>query len=134
MSENSLPSTPSTPKTPGTPTSMSHKISFVDGCPRKELDFSKITDCDLIRFWIQLYDDSRGTNKDMKKIDKNGVINDIANYLISLWKSHGLDTLEEKNVETKVSRIVNRIQEKIRLKEYITDLTHNGYLMKEIMF
>jgi hypothetical protein len=122
MSGNSLPSTPSTPKTPGTPSSMSHKISFVYGSPLRELDFLKITDCDLIRFWIKLYDDCRGTNKDMKKEDKIRVINDISKYLISLWKSHGFETLEEKNVKTKVSRVVNRIQEKIRLKEYI----HNG--------
>ena len=54
----------------------------------------------------------------MKKADKNKVINEVAKYLISIWKSHSLETLEEKNVQTKVSRVVNRIQEKIYLREY----------------
>ena len=44
--------------------------------------------------------------------------NDVAKYLISIWKSHSLETLGEKNVQTKVSRVVNRVQEKIYLREY----------------
>ena len=115
---SSLPSTPTTPKTPSTPTSMIQKISFVYGSPLKALNFSKITDCDLIRFWFKHYDEYRGTNKHMKKADKNKVINDVAKYLISIWKSHSLETLDEKNVKTKVSRVVNRVQEKIYLREY----------------
>jgi hypothetical protein len=131
MSENSLPSTPSTPKTPCTPTSMTQKLSFVYGSPLKILNFPKITDCDLIRFWIQLYDDCRGTNKDMKKADKVSVINDIAKYLISLWQSHGLETLGEKNVKTKVSRVINRIQEKIRVSEYVHNRSDPQWILDE---
>ena len=90
-----LPSTPATTRTPSTPTSMTHKIGFVYGSPLDELDstFPKITECHLIRFWTQLYDEYRGTKKEPGRAK---VINDVSKHLISLWKSHFLETLGEK--------------------------------------
>ena len=120
MSSPPTPKTPKTPRTPITPTSMRDKIEFVYGSPLKELDsnFPKITDCDLIRYWTHIYDESRGITRDMQKSDKHEVTKKVAKYLISLWKSKSLETLHEKNVITKVSRVVNRVQEMVRLSTY----------------
>ena len=120
MSSPPTPKTPKTPRTPITPTSIRKKIEFVYGSPLEELNsnFPKITDCDLIRYWTHIYDEYRGISRDMQKTDKHEVTKKVAKYLISLWESKSLETLCEKNVITKVSRVVNRVQEMIRLSTY----------------
>lgn len=112
---------PKTPTTPKTPNSKDFQISFVYGSPLKSLDSSsRLTDCDLIRLWMQYYDDFRSGSRNLQKSEKNQIINQVAKYLITFWQSHfpSVEILLEKQVIDKVAAVINRVQIKIKKGDY----------------
>ena len=112
---------PKTPTTPKTPNSKDFQISFVYGSPLKSLDSSsKLTDCDIIRLWMQFYDDFRAGSRNLQRSEKYRIINQVVKYLITFWQSHfpSVEILQEKQVLDKVAAIINRVQIKIKKGDY----------------
>ena len=119
---SSEPTTPKTPKTPKTPNSKDDQLSSVYGSPIQSLDSnaSSYTDCDLICLWMGFYDNFRSTSFHMQQSDKNEVINQVAQYLVTFWPSKfpSTEILPLKAVITKVAGLVNRVQKLIKNGTY----------------
>ena len=66
------------------------------------------------------YDNFRSTSFHMQQSDKNEVINQVAQYLVTFWPSKfpSTEILPLKSVITKVAGIVNRVQKLIKNGTY----------------
>ena len=116
-------------KTPRKANSMQDKLSFLFGSPLETFDTTtKPSQCDIICKWIFEYDRLRSTNWNMKKTQKDHLIDILADEVMSVWKFQSLQVIPRENVKRKLRPVIAIAEEMERI--LVTKMIIIGYLKK----
>ena len=100
-------------KSPKSPISSYQRFGWVFGEPLEVFPPSKKpSECDIVRYWMFLYDRRSNSPSKMSGKVKNAIISDVVKSVVEHWTIHNFATLLQstETITTRLKRVLSRVE------------------------